>query len=81
MTAEDDNPPDPQSEDWGLAELLDTSRPAPSPGFRGALGRRLVALDPGYGPRPPRLRLTVTGFVALGALLVLLGELVSSGLI
>lgn len=81
MTPEDEISHDLEPADHALAEQLEANRPAPSAGFRGALGRQLVTLDPGYGPRPPRLRLTVSGFLALGALLVLFGGLASSGLI
>lgn len=35
-----------------LGQQLQHSRPVPSAGFRGALGRRLAERDPGYGARP-----------------------------
>ncbi len=81
MTPEDDISPDLEPVDHALAEQLRANRPAPSAGFRGTLGRQLLTLDPGYGPRPARLRPTVSAFVAVGALLVLFGGLLSSGLI
>jgi hypothetical protein len=62
-----------------LGEQLAAQRPPPAAGFRGALRRRLVAEDPGYGPRPPRLRLTVGGWLAGGALLIALGALQATG--
>ncbi|MGO9902918.1 MAG: hypothetical protein ACLP0J_25240 [Solirubrobacteraceae bacterium] len=81
MTEQGDVSPDLEPADHVLAEQLDATRPAPGAGFRGALGRRLLALDPGYGPRPEHLRPTVAVFLATGALLLLLGGLVSAGLI
>lgn len=58
--------------------LLDT-RPLPSAGFRGALGRYLAQRDPGYGPRPERLRLVVTGWLLLGLILISLGAIFGVG--
>jgi hypothetical protein len=62
-----------------LADQLDRDRPAPAAGFRGALGRYLTTVDPGYGPRPPRLRVIVSGYVAGGAVLLTLGVLQATG--
>jgi hypothetical protein len=62
-----------------LADRLAGERPVPSAGFRGALGRRLAARDPGYGPRPERLRLIVAGYLAAGSLLLVLGALSATG--
>jgi hypothetical protein len=64
-----------------LAERLSAQRPVPGAGFRGALGRRLAADDPGYGPRPERLRLTVAACCAGGSLLVALGALSAVGIL
>lgn len=60
-----------------LAERLGDARPLPSAGFRGALWQHLAPLDPGYGPRPARLRLIVAGYLALGLLLIALAALVA----
>jgi hypothetical protein len=62
-----------------LSEQLAAERPLPQPAFRGALGRLLGERDPGYGPRPERLRLLVAGLVGLGAVLVAAGALVALG--
>jgi hypothetical protein len=62
-----------------LSEQLAGQRPLPQPAFRGALGRLLSERDPGYGPRPERLRLLVAGLVGLGAVLVAAGALVALG--
>jgi hypothetical protein len=66
-------------EDPGLAEALTEQRPVPPPGFRGALGRYLANADPGYGPRPARLRLMVAGLVSGGVLIMGLGLLQATG--
>jgi hypothetical protein len=58
-----------------LAQQLADQRPLPVGGFRGALARHLAALDPGYGPRPPRLRLIVAGYLCVGLVLLALGAL------
>ena len=60
-----------------LADRLSVARPLPSAGFRGALWQHLAPLDPGYGPRPARLRLVVAGYLGLGLLLIALGALVA----
>jgi hypothetical protein len=64
-----------------VAERLIARRPVPAPWFRGALGRRLAAEDPGYGPRPARLRLTVAAYCAGGSVLVALGALEAVGIL
>jgi hypothetical protein len=56
-----------------LAERLHAERPLPAAGFRGALRRHLAAQDPGYGPRPERLRLVVAGYVTVGSVLIAVG--------
>ena len=64
-----------------LAERLQTERPLPTAGFRGALGRRLVALDPGHGVRPARLRLLTATYLIGGATLIGLGAAQATGLL
>jgi hypothetical protein len=58
-----------------LADRLRIARPVPGAAFRGALGRRLAERDPGYGPRPDRLRLIVAGYIGAGGLLIALAAL------
>ena len=60
-----------------LAEQLTAERPTPSASFRGALGRYLSAADPGYGARPPRLRVLVAAYMLAGMLLILGGLVVA----
>jgi hypothetical protein len=62
-----------------LADQLEHDRPLPAAGFRGGLGRRLEALDPGYGPRPERLRLIVCGYLSGAAVLLALATLQVTG--
>ena len=62
-----------------LGAELAAERPVPAATFRGELRRRLAAQDPGYGPRPPRLRAAVAALIAAGALLIVLGALVALG--
>jgi hypothetical protein len=62
-----------------LADRLGGERPVPAAGFRGALARRLIALDPGYGTRPERLRLMVAVYLAVGTVLIALGGLGAAG--
>ena len=69
-------PPD-TTEERDLTDRLTASRPLPSPGFRGSLWQHLSVLDPGYGPRPARLRLIVACYLALGLLLIGLGALLA----
>jgi hypothetical protein len=62
-----------------LARRLAGDRPVPAADFRGALGRRLLADDPGYGPRPERLRTVATLYLAAGAGLMAVGVLQAAG--
>lgn len=66
-------------EELGVAERLDRERPTPAAGFRGALGRHLVARDPGYGPRPENLRVMVGGALVSGGVLIALGLMQATG--
>lgn len=66
-------------EERRIADHLRTSRPLPGAGFRGALGRYLAARDPGYGPRPERLRLLAGAWLLGGLALVAVGALLALG--
>jgi hypothetical protein len=70
----DDLPSSSHSErdDEEVANRLRIARPVPPAGFRGRLGRHLAERDPGYGPRPDRLRLIVAGYLGTGGLLIAL---------
>lgn len=61
-----------------LADGLSIARPVPAAAFRGRLGRHLADTDPGYGPRPERLRLIVAGYLGAGGLLIALAGLLLS---
>jgi hypothetical protein len=74
-----EQPLDPQTPEPELAERLGRERPVPGAAFRGALGRYLVAHDPGYGTRPPRLPLIVAAYVAAGLLVMAVGLLLATG--
>jgi hypothetical protein len=65
--------------DRELGERLSASRLVPAPGFRGALGRRLAAADPGYGPRPEWLRVRSLSYAGGGFALIALGWLLATG--
>lgn len=62
-----------------LGQTLADERPRPSAGFRGALGRHLARRDPGYGPRPPRLRAMIAGLTGAGLALLAVGLLQATG--
>lgn len=62
-----------------LADRLTAERPLPTAGFRGTLARYLAARDPGYAPRPARLRAMVACYLLLGAVLIALGALLAVG--
>jgi hypothetical protein len=79
VTDELDIPAEPGPGERVLADRLSRERAVPGAGFRGALARRLAASDPGYGPRPERLRLIVASYVGAGSLLVALGALSATG--
>jgi hypothetical protein len=69
--------PEPLEHDLSLR--LAAERPVPAPEFRGVLGRLLASADPGYGPRPERLREKVALWLAGGAALLALGALQATG--
>jgi hypothetical protein len=75
MTVDDELEPG----DREVAEGLERERPVPAAGFRGALGRRLAAMDPGHGPRPERLRMMVAAWLLAGLVLLALGLLQATG--
>jgi hypothetical protein len=62
-----------------LGDRLAAQRPVPAAGFRGTLARYLLAHDPGYGPRPERLRLSVASYLGGGFLLVAVAALFALG--
>ena len=73
-----DEPPSPYSaepDEHELAEHLRIARPVPALGFRGRLHRHLAGQDPGYGPRPERLRLLVACYIGAGGVLIVLAAL------
>jgi hypothetical protein len=76
---DDLNDPDLHHADHVIAELLADTRPSPPSPFRGALARQLVEQDPGWGPRPDRLWPRASALIAVGALLLLVGALFSTG--
>jgi hypothetical protein len=75
MTEDPTGPAELEPLDRDLADRLRIARPVPGAAFRGALSRRLAEQDPGYGPRPERLRLMVAGYLAAGGLLIALAAL------
>jgi hypothetical protein len=80
VTDEPDIPSELGPEEPDLAGLLGAERPV-RPAFRGALRRHLAARDPGYGPRPERLRLISAGYVGAGSLMIALGTLSATGVL
>lgn len=62
-----------------LGERLQAGRPLPAAGFRGTLQRHLAARDPGYRPRPPRLRPIALAYLGAGLVLMALGALQAIG--
>ncbi len=79
MTEKAQGGPDPAATEHELEQRLQTGRAVPSAAFRGALGRRLAAEDPGYGPRPAGLRTTVALLALLAVVLLAVGLLQSLG--
>src|SRR5436305_13014080 len=72
-----DAPLDPS--ELAFAERLEQGRPVPAPRFRGVLARHLLVLDPGWGPRPPHLVLSVFAYLCLGLVLMGIGALIGIG--
>lgn len=68
-------------EDLMVVATLEARRPVPTLAFRGALSRRLTSLDPGYGHRPARLWAHAGVLTGAGVVFVLMGLLVSMGVI
>ncbi|MGZ6616607.1 MAG: hypothetical protein ACXVFQ_19555 [Solirubrobacteraceae bacterium] len=78
MTDQLHGPSEPDPADQDTADSLRIARPVPAAAFRGRLRRQLSDRDPGFGPRPERLRLIVAGYVVAGGLLIALAALVFS---
>jgi hypothetical protein len=78
MTDHPHEPSDFDGAEQEMANGLSIARPVPAAAFRGRLGRHLADYDPGYGPRPERLRLIVAGYVGAGGLLIALAGLLLS---
>jgi hypothetical protein len=81
MTDEGDTGAALPPEEHSLAEWLVDQRPVPTAGFRGTLGRHIAAIDPGYGPRPERLRVIVSAYLTVGTLLIAVGALQAAGVV
>jgi hypothetical protein len=84
MTGEPDSeqhgPADELDPDEGaLADTMAADRPVPSAAFRGALVRHIAVHDPGFPPRPERMRLIAAGGATAGLLLMLVGLLQATG--
>ena len=69
------------SEERRMAEWLEAAAPVPAAGFRGALSRYLRKRDPGYGPRPPRLRVISSACLLASAALLFMAALQATGAI
>jgi hypothetical protein len=79
MTDPHEDPIEHEPQDDELGHRLSDQRPVPAAGFRGALARRLVSQDPGYGPRPEHLWPTVSGYASAGVVLLAIGALQATG--
>jgi hypothetical protein len=78
MTDESQHDPE-LPEERQVAEWLHAASPVPAAGFRGALGRYLRRRDPGFGPRPPQLRLVSLACVSGGTVLLVVAALQATG--
>jgi hypothetical protein len=72
---------DAAARDDALAGWLHAHRPVPAADFRGRLGRRLRAADPGYRPRPENLRRTASLYLLSGGALLAAGLLQALGVL
>ena len=79
MNGDPEIEPELTASERALGEQLQAARQVPGAAFRGALSRHLTDQDPGYGPRPIRLRVTVSGYLAVGGALLVLGLLQATG--
>jgi len=71
--------PELSDEDRLVAAELARERGVPPAAFRGSLRRQMIASDPGYGPRPERLRPIAGALIALGCVTIGLGALQAIG--
>jgi len=78
MTDHPHEPTELEPAEQHVADGLRIARPVPPAAFRGRLGRHLAERDPGYGPRPERLRMIVAGYVGAGGLLIALAAVLFS---
>jgi hypothetical protein len=67
------------AEERQMADWLESATPVPAAGFRGALGRYLQRRDPGFGSRPPQLRLISAACLGGGAVLLGVAALQATG--
>lgn len=78
MTDHPNGSPELGAPEQAVADGLAIARPVPAAAFRGRLGRYLAERDPGYGPRPERLRLIVACYVGAGGVLIALAGVLLS---
>jgi hypothetical protein len=69
------------SPDREIARRVAAERPVPGAHFRGLLGRRLVAADPGYPPRPARLHAIVASYLGVGGAVIGIGAMQALGVL
>ena len=78
MTDQPNGSPELGPPEQELADGLTIARPVPAAAFRGRLGRYLAERDPGYGPRPERLRLIAACYLGAGGVLITLAGVLLS---